>query len=218
MYLFFLKNNHIFSYLNEQVRKEIILNTFCVCTELAKLLGEEELSDAIEDFGFCLIEPKGAKKIKMLLTDNFQSCGSAFDNFLLNLKQILLFNNINDFYIIFRLKRAHSVWMKMLLKGGVIHDVIGFRIVVNDVESCYAVFNVLKDKYSALIYKQKDFIYSPKSNGYQAIHVILSLKEIYNVDSFIEIQIKTPSMEIASNIGKASHTLYKYKKLLLRSY
>jgi hypothetical protein len=218
MYLFSLKNNYAFSQLTEQVRKELIINTFFVCTELSKLFGIEDLSDAIEDFGFCIIEPKAAKKIKTLLKNSFKPYGQIFDEILFSLKYILTFNNIDDFYILFRVKRAHSIWIKTLLKRGQIQDIVGFRIVVTRIENCYAVLNLLKGKYSSSLYKVKDFICSPKNNGYKAIHVILHLKELHNIDSFVEIQIKTSDMEIEASIGKASHTLYKYKKLLFNAF
>lgn len=218
MYLFSLKNNYAFSQLTEQVRKELILNTFFVCTELAKLFGVEDLSDAIEDFGFCIIEPKAAKKIKTLLKNSFKPYGPIFDEILSSLKHILTFNNIGDFYILFRVKRAHSIWIKTLLKAGQIQDIVGFRIIVTKIKNCYVVLNLLKAKYSSSLYKVKDFICSPKNNGYKAIHVILHLKELHNIDSFVEIQIKTSDMEIEASIGKASHTLYKYKKLLFSAF
>lgn len=86
-----------------------------------------------------------------------------------------------------------------------IYDVRGIRIIVNSVSDCYAALDIVQTLWHQIPSKFKDYIKSPKNNGYQSLHTVLRDREGYP----IEVQLRTEEMHIAAEYGVAAHWRYK---------
>jgi len=107
-----------------------------------------------------------------------------------------------------REKTPFSIWRKIQNKKVSLEhlsDIIGFRVVVENISDCYKALGILHSKYSAIPFKFKDYISTPKINKYQSIHTaIVGPKE-----QRVEIQIRTLQMHDFAERGIASHWKYK---------
>lgn len=113
----------------------------------------------------------------------------------------------NDVYM--RLKEPYSVLKKMKRKEAAVHelkDLIACRIIVKSKEQCYNAHNVLRDFSHLNLLHTKDYIYRPKSNGYQSIHNIMQFKYSRR---HLEIQIRSEEMDRDAELGRAAHLNYK---------
>lgn len=110
-----------------------------------------------------------------------------------------------------RQKRLYSIFKKMRHRRQAfseIMDVYAFRVVAPDVNTCYQILGLVHSLYVPVPGRFKDYIAIPKSNGYQSLHTSLYGPQ----GTPIEVQIRTPEMEIMADQGIASHWLYKDNK------
>ena len=107
-----------------------------------------------------------------------------------------------------REKHLHGIYKKMRdqnLSFSDVYDVYAFRIIVDDVDTCYRTVGTIHNLYKPVPGKFKDYIAIPKTNGYQSLHT--ALFGPYGVP--IEIQIRTKEMNDVAEVGIAAHWLYK---------
>jgi (p)ppGpp synthase/HD superfamily hydrolase len=126
---------------------------------------------------------------------------------------LLLKENGVDAIITGREKTPFSIWRKIQNKKISLEhltDIIGFRLIVNSIKECYKTVGVLHSKYSAIPFKFKDYISTPKINKYQSIHTAI----IGPKKQRIEIQIRTQEMNDFAERGIASHWKYKTSEKL----
>jgi len=118
-----------------------------------------------------------------------------------------------------RLKDPRSIFMKMALKETNIDqldDIIGFRIIVKDLASCYKACDIIHKHYNICHGRFKDYITNPKENHYQSLHTTILTKP-YNRK--IEVQIRSKEMHKIAEVGDANHNDYKQnKERLLENY
>jgi len=134
-----------------------------------------------------------------------------YNNLINDIINKLVNNNITA-QISSRLKDPRSILIKMTLKEiDVDHldDIIGFRIIVNDQDSCYKACDVIHKFYERCHARFKDYIIEPKENLYQSLHTIIVAKP-YNRK--IEIQIRSEEMHKIAEIGDAKPNDYKQSK------
>ena len=119
---------------------------------------------------------------------------------------------LNDYKInpeVYGRPKSHSsIYGKMVKRGKAfeeIYDILAIRLVVDKVEDCYLTLGVLHQKFKPIQERFKDFIATPKSNGYQSIHTTVVGPE----GKLVEIQIRTRDMEQTAEIGVAAHWRYK---------
>ena len=113
-----------------------------------------------------------------------------------------------------RSKHLFSVYRKMLaqnLEFEQVHDLLAFRIFVDDIGDCYTALGLIHAKYRHFPTKLKDYISHPKSNGYQSLHTVVIGPE----NQQIEIQIRTHAMHAIAESGIAAHWRYKEGHLAL---
>ena len=209
---------HIFShnlclptqYLSYQ---SIVYGSFCFYIELCSLIKKEDLSNYITNFAFLILGYDSINKVKNFLNSTLVPNIHLFDQALYKIKCLLQSNKI-EVKIECRIKNISSIWLKMLRKSYMVYDIVGVRLLVNSRYDCYYVVSILKEYFLTLDHKEKDFIYMPKSNSYESIHLLICLNDSLDcVGSCIEIQVRTVSMHSESNFGNSSYITYKNQKL-----
>ena len=188
-------------------RKRIAHETMEIYAPLADRMGMHRIRDELEDLSFEILNNEARILIKKRLDEIKLDNKDIFKTLSLELSEIL-----NDNLIISQIhgreKTPFSIWRKVQKKRvslEQITDIIGFRITLSSVDECYKTLGIFHKKWNCIPGKFKDYISSPKINGYKSIHtsVIGSNKKP------IEIQIRTQEMHEFAERGVASHWKYK---------
>ena len=190
---------------DKQIR--IAKETMEIYSPLADRMGMNRIRDELEDLSFSILNndarnlvEERLKFIKNNREDNFKSTS-------LQLKDLLKSNGI-DAKITGREKTPFSIWRKMQSKRISLEqltDIVGFRVIVKNINDCYITLGLFHSKYSAIPGKFKDYISTPKINQYKSIHTSV----IGPMKKRIEIQIRTRPMHEFAERGIASHWKYK---------
>ena len=191
----------------EEKRKRIAQETMEIYAPLADRMGMHRIRDELEDLSFAVLNNEARELINRRLDEIKENKKDLFESLSLELSKILSNNNINA-EIYGREKTPFSIWRKLQKKRvslEQITDIIGFRIILNNIDECYKTLGIFHKKWNCIPGKFKDYISSPKINGYKSIHtsVIGSNKKP------IEIQIRTGEMHDFAERGIASHWQYK---------
>ena len=191
----------------EDKRKRISQETMEIYAPLADRMGMHRIRDELEDLSFEILNNDARKLIKKRLDEIKLDRKDLFEEQSFELSEILNDNEINA-EIHGREKTPFSIWRKVQKKRvslEQITDIIGFRIILKNVDDCYKTLGIFHKKWNCIPGKFKDYISSPKINGYKSIHtsVIGSNKKP------IEIQIRTHEMHEFAERGVASHWQYK---------
>ena len=191
----------------EEKRKRIAKETMEIYAPLADRMGMNRIRDELEDLSFDILNPEARKMIKDRLDTikdnnliNYNSVLGEFEN-------LLNENNI-DFKIFSREKTPFSIWRKIQKKRTSLEqitDIIGFRIILDNVENCYKTLGVIHNKWNCIPGRFKDYISSPKINNYKSLHTAV----IGPNKRPIEIQLRTQQMHEFAQRGIASHWKYK---------
>jgi len=197
----------IYSIDNIEKRKRISKETMEIYSPLADRMGMNRIRDELEDLSFDVLNPKARKLIKdrldQIKDNNLISFNAVSDEFSSLLKQ----NDINA-KIFGREKTPFSLWRKVQQKRISLEqmtDIIGFRIIVKDIASCYKALGIFHSKWNCIPGRFKDYISSPKINKYQSLHTAI----IGPNKRPIEIQLRTMRMHEFAQRGIASHWKYK---------
>jgi len=191
----------------EEKRKRIAQETMEIYAPLADRMGMHLIRDELEDLSFEILNNNGRQLIKKRLDEIKLDKKDLFEELSFELSEMLNDNNINA-EIYGREKTPFSIWRKVQKKRVSLEqmtDIIGFRIILDTVDDCYKTLGIFHKKWNCIPGKFKDYISSPKINGYKSIHtsVIGSNKKP------IEIQIRTNEMHEFAERGVASHWKYK---------
>ena len=188
-------------------RQRIAQETMEIYAPLADRMGMHRIRDELEDLSFEILNNEARELIKNKLDEIKSDKKDLFESLSFELSEILNDNHINA-EIHGREKTPFSIWRKVQKKRislEQITDIIGFRITLSTVDECYKTLGIFHKKWNCIPGKFKDYISSPKINGYQSLHtsVIGSNKKP------IEIQIRTHEMHEFAERGVASHWKYK---------
>ena len=192
---------------HEDKRKRISQETMEIYGPLADRMGMHRIRDELEDLSFEILNNDARKLIQNRLNEIKKNKDDIFESLSLELKELLNLNNINA-NIFGREKTPFSIWRKLQKKRvslEQITDIIGFRIIVNSMDECYQTLGILHKKWNCIPGKFKDYISSPKINGYKSLHTAI----IGPYKKPIEIQIRTARMHEFAERGIASHWHYK---------
>ena len=203
-----LHNMRTIHSIDKQEKKErIARETMEIYSPLADRMGMNRIRDELEDLSFEVLNPKARKLIKDRLDkikeNNLISFNSVADEF-----TKLLNENDLSATIYGREKTPFSLWRKMQSKRislEQITDIMGFRIILNDISSCYKSLGIFHNKWNCIPGRFKDYISSPKINKYQSLHTAI----IGPNKRPIEIQLRTMQMHEFAQRGIASHWKYK---------
>ncbi len=188
-------------------RQRIAQETMEIYAPLADRMGMHRIRDELEDLSFEILNNDARELIKKKLDEIKSDKKDLFESLSFELSEILNDNHI-EAEIHGREKTPFSIWRKVQKKRislEQITDIIGFRITLSTVDECYKTLGIFHKRWNCIPGKFKDYISSPKINGYKSLHtsVIGSNKKP------IEIQIRTHEMHEFAERGVASHWKYK---------
>jgi len=181
--------------------------TMEIYAPLADRMGMNPIRDELEDLSFGQLNPEPRKLIVDRISLNKSNREKNFILISKNFEKILKEKGIES-KIVGREKTPFSIWRKMQSNRVSLEqltDLIGFRVIVNDIETCYKALGIFHSKWSTIPGKFKDYISTPKINSYKSIHTAV----IGPNNESIEIQIRTKQMHDFAQRGIASHWIYK---------
>ena len=181
--------------------------TMEIYAPLADRMGMNRIRDELEDLSFSVLNNPARDLILERLNFIKNNREDTFKSISIELIDLLKQNGI-DATITGREKTPFSIWRKIQTKKVSLEqltDIIGFRIIVENIEDCYKTLGVFHSKFSTIPGKFKDYISTPKINKYKSIHTSV----IGPRKNRIEIQIRTFDMHEFAERGIASHWKYK---------
>mgnify|MGYP000754996060 CR=1 FL=1 len=189
----------------EQKRRDKALETMEVYAPIAHRLGISNIKEELEDRSLHYLDPVGYETIRDLLNkhgDEFlhQVCHTIAKH--------LAENGIQKATIRHRVKSIYGIYRKMYMQNKdfeEIYDIYAVRIILDNVPECYTALGLIHDMYHPLPNRFKDYISTPKPNGYQSLHTTVIGREAIP----FEVQIRTWDMDRMAEYGIAAHWKYK---------
>jgi len=188
-------------------RRRIAQETFDVYAPLAGRIGMQHMREELEDLAFAELFADARASIVTRLERMDSSRGKLIDRIADQIKRKLAEHNI-DAWVTGRKKRPFSIWRKLQDKQinfEQLSDVFAFRVIVRSEDDCYRTLGVLHLAWPAVPARFKDFISTPKPNGYKSLHTTLIGPERQRV----EVQIRTQEMHDVAERGVAAHWRYR---------
>ncbi|MDB2311666.1 RelA/SpoT family protein [Candidatus Pelagibacter bacterium] len=188
-------------------KERIAKETMEIYAPLADRMGMHRIRDELEDLSFKVLNNNARELIKKRLDEIKDDKVNSFNAISLQFSGLLNTHKINA-EIIGREKTPFSIWRKVQKKRislEQISDIIGFRIILDNVEDCYKALGIFHKEWNCIPGKFKDYISSPKINKYQSLHTSI----IGPNRRPIEIQLRTLQMHEYAERGIASHWKYK---------
>ena len=189
-------------------RQRIARETVEIYAALAERIGMRNLKEELQDLAFAELYPEARASIVTRLDFLRQQGQAELDKTVHTLRQKLLDSGLTNFEIHGREKKPFSIWKKMESKNITfeqLSDIVAFRIVVGTIAECYQALGVIHAEWHTIPGRFKDYISTPKSNGYQSLHTAV----LGPGQQRIEIQIRTHEMDEVAEYGLAAHWAYK---------
>jgi guanosine-3',5'-bis(diphosphate) 3'-pyrophosphohydrolase len=193
--------------LSQEKRRRIARETIDIYAPIANRLGMHNIRVEFEELSFSMLYPMRAPLIEAAVKSVSGHRKELVSQIQTALASCLKRESMPG-RVMGREKHLFSIYKKMKLKRRSfkdITDVFAFRIITDQVDTCYRILGAVHNLYKPVPGKFKDFIAIPKVNGYQSLHT--TLFGMHGVP--IEIQIRTEEMDAMANNGIAAHWLYK---------
>jgi GTP diphosphokinase / guanosine-3',5'-bis(diphosphate) 3'-diphosphatase len=191
-------------------RRRIARETMEIYAPLAERIGMDAVKTELQTLSFRELEPEAFATIQARLNFLRGQGADVIEEVRRDLRRVCEETGIETVEVTGREKSPYSIWEKMHRRNVAfeqLSDIMAFRILVPTREACYTALGAVHSAYPVIAGRFKDYISTPKSNGYQGLHTGVTLREPRNQK--IEIQIRTVEMsEIAEN-GVAAHWTYK---------
>jgi RelA/SpoT family (p)ppGpp synthetase len=195
---------------NEEKRRRIARETMDIYAPLAERIGMYEFMIEMQTLAFRELEPDAYASISKRLEQLHSGGGDLIERIGRGIKAHLEANGI-EAQIQGREKHPYSIWRKMAerhVSFEQLSDVMAFRAVVGSVDECYRTLGLVHQRWPVVPGRFKDFISTPKRNGYRSLHTTV----IHDEQMRIEIQIRTREMHAQAEFGLAAHWAYKEGK------
>ena len=202
-----LHNMRTLAYCPVEKRARIAKETLDIYAPLAERIGMQEVKDELEEIAFAELYKEAHDSIVARLNFLREQGSNIIEKIIETLEKDMQENGI-DATVTGREKAPYSIWRKMQSKNASfeqLSDIMAFRICVDDISACYQALGVIHSKYHMVPRRFKDYISTPKPNGYQSIHTGVIGPE----DTRIEVQIRTYQMHEIAEKGVAAHWAYK---------
>jgi len=181
--------------------------TLDIYAPLAHRLGMNAIKWELEDLSFAILEPKKFEEIERLVHERSPSRDALTQEVVAAVNTDLVTEGIKA-KVTGRHKHFYSVYQKMVVRErefNDIYDLVGIRVLVDDVRDCYAVLGSIHSRWNPIPGRFKDYIAMPKFNLYQSLHTTV----IGPNGKAVEIQIRTFDMHSRAEYGIAAHWKYK---------
>lgn len=192
-------------------RRRIALETMEIYAPLAYRLGMQKISGELEDLAFPYTYPSEYRWLIKKLEYRYEAMEKYLDRIRPSVEKALKDAGIEVVSLDYRAKRYTSLYRKLLryeMDMDQVHDLVAFRIVVKDVEDCYATLGVIHNLWTPMPGRIKDYIAIPKPNGYRSLHTTVICVD----NRLVEFQIRTEQMHRESENGIAAHWAYEESK------
>jgi len=202
-----LHNARTWGFVSTETATRKARETLDIYAPLAHRLGMNAIKWELEDLSFAVLEPKKFEEISRLVAERSPSRDALTAEVISAVEEDLKRDSIAA-TVTGRKKHFFSVYQKMVVRGrdfNDIYDLVGIRVLVNDVRDCYAVLGSIHARWSPVPGRFKDYIAMPKFNLYQSLHTTV----IGPNGKAIEIQIRTYDMHSRAEFGIAAHWKYK---------
>ncbi|OUN21098.1 RelA/SpoT family protein [Flavonifractor sp. An82] len=202
-----LHNMRTMEYQSPKKQKEKALETMEIYAPIAHRLGMQRIKWELEDTSLRYLDPVGYKEI----SDELAARSAAHEEFLATVQRRIqerLDAEGIHCTIYGRVKHAYSIYRKMYTQNKTmdeIFDLYAFRVIVDDISECYNVLGVIHDLFNPVLGRFKDYIGTPKPNGYQSLHTTVIGRDGIP----FEVQIRTWEMHHTAEYGIAAHWKYK---------
>ncbi|KAF0205262.1 MAG: (p)ppGpp synthetase I [Gallionellaceae bacterium] len=205
-----LHNMRTLEAVSPEKSQRIARETMDIYAPIANRLGLNTIFQELEDLCFMHLHPNRysvlSKALKVARGNRREVVGKILDAIKLRLEENHIKAEVKG-----REKHLYGIYKKMQSKHlafSQVLDIYGFRVLVEDVPSCYLALGALHGLYKPFPGKFKDYIAIPKANGYQSLHTAV----FGPFGTPIEVQIRTVEMNKIAEAGVASHWLYKTSK------
>ncbi|WP_194714182.1 RelA/SpoT family protein [Noviherbaspirillum soli] len=181
--------------------------TFDLYAPLANRLGVWQLKWELEDLSFRFLEPQTYKRIASMLEEKRLGREQFVNSAIGRLKSELAAAGIKA-EVTGRPKHIYSIWNKMRgksLEFSELYDVRAFRVIVEDIKTCYAVLGIVHNIWAPIPKEFDDYISRPKANGYRSLHTVVLAED----GRPLEVQVRTSEMHHFAEYGVAAHWRYK---------
>ncbi len=206
-----LHNVRTLQYVKPEKQKRIALETIEIHARLADYIGMGKLKGELEDASFPFAYPKEYAEVEKLLLENSKSNKEQLAIVSKELTSELKEQGVQVIEMSTRAKHKYSLWKKIKkydMDIEKVYDIVALRVIVSDVENCYRVLGIVHSLFQPLPGRIKDYIATPKKNGYRSLHTTIFTGN----GGILEIQIRTPEMHAEAAYGVAAHFVYKDTK------
>jgi len=204
-----LHNIQTIEYHQDWKQEKIANETLYVYAPLAHRLGFQSIKHVLEDKSFKILHANQDKEIKDMISETNPDRDSQIGKAIEIIKTLLSDNSMSA-EVYGRPKHNYSIYKKIVNQGltfNEINDLIGIRIVTDDVKNCYTILGLIHANFQPVLGRFKDFISMPKFNLYQSLHTTVLTSD----GTKMEIQIRTHDMHYRAEYGVAAHWKYKEK-------
>lgn len=202
-----LHNMRTLHFCAPEKRARVSRETLDIYAPLAERIGMQEVKSELEEIAFAELHKEAHDSIVARLNFLREKDSNLVPKIIEQLQKDMEENGIKA-VVSGREKTPYSIWRKMQQKNASfeqLSDIMAFRIIVDDVATCYQALGIVHSKYHMVPRRFKDYISTPKPNGYQSIHTGVIGPE----NTRIEIQIRTHEMHEIGEKGVAAHWAYK---------
>jgi len=207
-----LHNIQTLEHVPEEKRKRIAIETLEIYARLADRLGMGKWKSMFEDAAFPYAYPEDYEKVVGTIKTLRVADETYAKKIYRSIQKELVKNGIRDAKVDYRVKNLFSLWRKLQRKDmdpEKVFDILAVRVIVKSVEECYRALGIIHKEWRPVPGRIKDYIATPKPNGYQSLHTT-----IFRGDGgVIEIQIRTEEMHLEALYGIAAHLAYKESKI-----
>ena len=195
---------------NPERRQRIARETMEIYAPLAERIGMEGLKTELQTLSFAQLEPEACDTIQARLNFLRGQGADVIEEIRQDLARVCAEAGAPPVEISGREKSIFSIWEKMQRRNVAfeqLSDIMAFRVVMPSRDDCYVALGAIHAAYPVIAGRFKDYISTPKSNGYRSLHTGVTLREPRNQK--IEVQIRTADMHAVAENGVAAHWLYK---------
>lgn len=203
-----LHNMRTLDHMSQEKRARISEETMEIYAPLAGRMGMQDMREELEELSFRHMNPEAYETVTKRLEELSKRNEGLVKKIEAELRDLLIANGLATAYVKGRQKKPYSVFRKMQSKSlsfEQLSDVYGFRLIVEDIPSCYRALGIVHTRWRVVPGRFKDYISTPKQNDYRSLHTTIVGPSMQR----IELQIRTKRMHEIAEFGIAAHTLYK---------